>query len=57
MYVSRSDDKSHEMVIFVKYFESTFVVRIFIHLYNMIFKFMPKSSFESKKKQKLLYVE
>ena len=50
MYAPRSDDKSHETVIFVKYLDLTFIVRILNHLYNMIFKFTPKSSFENQRK-------
>ena len=54
MYVPWSDDKSHEMVNFVKYFDSAFIVRIFIHLYNMIFKLTLKSSFESPRNPPLV---
>ena len=39
------------MINFLKrlYFDSAFIVCILNQLYNMIFKFMPKSSFEKKK--------
>ena len=54
MYVPWSDDKSHETVIFVKYFDSTFIVSILNQLNNMIM-FTPKLSFEFK--ENLLYLE
>ena len=55
MDVPRSDDQSREMVIFIKYFDSAFIVCILNHLYNIVFKYTPKSSFESPRK--LLYLE
>ena len=55
MYVSRSDEKSHETVIFVKYFDSTFIVGI-LNFYNMIFKFTPKSSLERPRKPPLFRI-
>ena len=41
------------MVIFVKYFDSNFIVCILDHLYNMMFKFTPTSSFDNQRKPPL----
>ena len=48
MYVPLDNDKPYKMAIIIKSFDSAFIVCIFKYLYNMIFKFTQKSSFENQ---------
>ena len=41
---------------FVKPFDSTFILYILKHLYNMIFMFKPKCSFENRRKSPLFRI-